>query len=118
MAMVDLQRVTVLPPELTAQMKDNPENLTREGIQYKGFLWAQSANRYMKSLYAQMQDRCQRIKPSKLITEDAVDTDGKQIKLKKMVLSYDDDDKPKWIITEALFEEARLQAEKSKKRRR
>jgi hypothetical protein len=120
MSMIEFNKQTRLSPEASITIRDNPENLTKEGIQYQ--LWNSNLgnNKYIKAMYQVMMRRCERIKPSKTIeSEETIvrkDESGNQVqdkvKIRKIVLSYNDLDEPNHIVTPEVYEGIKKEAER------
>lgn len=61
---IDIMRETKLPVEEVDYVLNNPEGLTREGIEYSLKMWEKSNNRYLKKKYKEMLTKCHKIQPS------------------------------------------------------
>jgi hypothetical protein len=78
-------KATVFQESEIRQIVENPNRLTKEGIEKKIELWNRSANAHVKIKYNTMLKRCEKIAPS------GVTEDGFQI------YSRDEKGNPKWI---------------------
>ncbi len=61
---IDLMRETKLPLEEVDYIRNNPEGLTKEGIDYSVKLWKSSNNRYVLAKYNKMITECKNISTS------------------------------------------------------
>lgn len=61
---IDIMKVTQLPVEEVAYLKDNPEGLTKEGIEFSLEMWKKSKNKYQIKKFADMAKMCTNIVPS------------------------------------------------------
>lgn len=61
---IDIMKETRLPVEEVDYMLNNPEGLTREGIEYSVKLWESSHNRYLKKKYNDMLTMCKNVQSS------------------------------------------------------
>ncbi len=70
---VDIMKETKLSPEETTYVLENPEGLTREGVDYSLKMWKQSTNKYQKKKFEMMLVHC------KKFTTSGKTPDGKTI---------------------------------------
>ena len=87
--MIDGRTVRLPTPEDIKYVRENPENLTKEGIELSHELW-RGRNRYVELKFRLMKEgQCDKVKPSKKVT----DNKGKT----RVVYGYDSEGVPNWL---------------------
>lgn len=94
-------RVYVFQQTEWRQINDNPDKLTKAGIDKKIELWRLSSNRHTVAKYQTMLKSCKNVAESGFVEAeiaDGTDTDGKpkKKKIKLKIYSRHKNGKPKW----------------------
>jgi hypothetical protein len=97
-------RKTIFQETEWHHIKNNPANLTKEGMEKKISLWKNSYNTHAYIKYKTMLHQC------KIVAESGENENG------RIVYSRDADGTPKWVESELEFKKRKPKAQKSSKK--